>query len=165
MPSDEIHANLLYLKPGYSLKTTKTMKKSLLILAVLFMTLGLSAQNDCYKKLEDAFAKRGAYGVGDDMHRNVIISFFDKNGNATCASGKARVENGQIVSILVQYDDGTYEPYEKKFFNEKKQLPYITNGISDMTFTADGEKFKVIFIDKLKPKQKAVKEVALPDDL
>jgi hypothetical protein len=34
-----------------------------------------------------------------------------------------------------------------------------------MIFTADGEKFKVIFIDKLKPKQKAVKEVALPDDL
>jgi len=156
---------LLYLKPGLNPKTTKTMKRSVLILAALLLTFGLSAQSDCYKKLEEAFAKRGAYGVGDDMHRNVIISFFDKNGNATCASGKARVENGQIVSILVQYDDGTYEPYDKKFFNEKKQLPYITNGISDMTFTADGEKFKVIFIDKLKPKQKAVKEVALPDDL
>jgi hypothetical protein len=34
-----------------------------------------------------------------------------------------------------------------------------------MCFTADGEKFKVIFIDKLKPKQKALKEVTLPDDL
>ena len=141
------------------------MKKYLLVLSAFFFVLTASAQSDCYKRLEDAFARRGAYGVGDDMHRNVIISFFDKNGNATCASGKARVENGQIVSVLIQYDDDTYEPYEKKFFNEKKQLPYISNGISDMIYTADGEKFKVIFIDKLKPKQKAVKEVALPDDL
>ncbi len=141
------------------------MKKYLLVLSAFFIVLSASAQSDCYKRLEDAFAKRGAYGVGDDMHRNVIISFFDKNGNATCASGKARVENGQIVSVLIQYDDDTYEPYEKKFFNEKKQLPYISNGISEMIYTADGEKFKVIFIDKLKPKQKAVKEVALPDDL
>lgn len=141
------------------------MKKYLLVFAAFFLALTVSAQNDCYKRLEEAFAKRGAYGVGDDMHRNVIISFFDKSGNATCASGKARVENGQIVSVLVQYDDLTYEPYEKKFFNEKKQLPYIVNGISEMIYTADGEKFKVIFIDKLKPKQKAVKEVQLPDDL
>jgi hypothetical protein len=141
------------------------MKKYLLVLSAFFLVFTSSAQSDCFKRLEDAFAKRGAYGVGDDMHRNVIISFFDKNGNATCASGKARVENGQIVSVLIQYDDDTYEPYEKKFFNEKKQLPYISNGISEMIYTADGEKFKVIFIDKLKPKQKAVKEVALPDDL
>ena len=141
------------------------MKKTLLVLSSLFLTLMLSAQGDCYKRLEYAFVKRGSYGVGDDMHRNVIISFFDKNGSSTCASGKARVENGQIVSILVQYDDLVYEPYEKKFYNEKKQAPSINNGISDMCFTADGEKFKVIFIDKLKPKQKALKEVTLPDDL
>lgn len=141
------------------------MKKGLLVLSVLFLTLAATAQGDCYKKLEEAFTKRGSYGVGDDMHRNVIISFFEKDGTSSCVSGKARVENGQIVSILVQYDDDTYEPYEKKFYNEKKQLPSISNGMSDMIFTADGEKFKVIFIEKLKPKQKTAKEVVLPDDL
>jgi hypothetical protein len=34
-----------------------------------------------------------------------------------------------------------------------------------MIYTSDGEKLKVIFIDKLKPKQKSFKEIALPDDL
>jgi hypothetical protein len=141
------------------------MKRTLLVLSALFLTLTVSAQNDCYKRIEDAFAKRGSYGVGDDMHRNVIVSFFEKDGSSTCVSGKARVENGQIVSILLQYDDDTYEPFEKKFYNDKKQLPGISNGISDMIYTSDGEKLKVIFIDKLKPKQKSFKEIALPDDL
>lgn len=141
------------------------MKKILLVLSVIMISAMVSAQSDCYKRLEEAFTKRGAYGVGDDMHRNVIVSFFEKDGTSTCVAGKARVENGQIVSILIQYNDETYEPFDKKFYNEKKQMPGITNGISDMIYTADGEKLKVIFIDKLKPKQKTAKEVVLPDDL
>jgi hypothetical protein len=141
------------------------MKKALLLFSVFALTFSLSAQDDCYKRLEEAFTKRGAYGVGDDMHRNVIVSFFEKDGSSTCVSGKARVENGKIVSILIQYNDETYEPYDKKFYNEKKQQPAINNGISEMIYSVDGEKLKVIFIDKLKPKQKTAKEVVLPDDL
>lgn len=141
------------------------MKKSLLLLPAFFLLFSVNAQDDCYKRLEDAFTKRGAYGVGDDMHRNVIVSFFEKDGSSTCVSGKARVENGKIVSILIQYNDETYEPYDKKFYNEKKQLPGIVNGISEMIFSADGEKLKVIFFDKLKPKQKTAKEIILPEDL
>jgi hypothetical protein len=140
------------------------MKKGLLFLSTVILTFSLSAQSDCYKKLEDAFAKRGSYTVADDMHRNVIISYFEKE-NTTCVSGKARVENGQIMSIFIQYDDNTYELMDKKFYNDKKTPPTITNGISEMIYTPDGEKFKVIFIDKLKPKQKNLKEVVLPDDL
>lgn len=128
------------------------------------MTLSLSAQGDCFKKLEDAFIKRGSYTVADDMHRNVIISYFEKEGTS-CVAGKARVENGQIMSVFIQYDDNTYELMDKKFYNEKKTAPIIMNGISEMIYTADGEKFKVVFIDKLKPKQKTLKEVTLPDDL
>ncbi|MFN5911047.1 MAG: hypothetical protein ACK45H_06915, partial [Bacteroidota bacterium] len=111
------------------------MKKSLLLLPAFFLLFSVNAQDDCYKRLEDAFTKRGAYGVGDDMHRNVIVSFFEKDGSSTCVSGKARVENGKIVSILIQYNDETYEPYDKKFYNEKKQLPGIVNGISEMIFS------------------------------
>jgi hypothetical protein len=114
--------------------------------------------------LEEAFSKRGAYTVADDMHRNVIISYFEKEGTR-CVSGKARVENGQIVSIFIMYDDNTYELLEKKFYNEKKAPVTIDNGISQMILTPDGEKFKVIFIEKLKPKQKTVKEATLPDGL
>ena len=140
------------------------MKKSLLLLSAIFLTFSLTAQSDCFKKIEEAFQKRGSYTVSDDMHRNVIISYFEKDG-ASCVSGKARVENGQIVSIFIQFDDNTYELMDKKFFNDKKTPPTIENGISQMIFTSDGEKFKIVFIEKLKPKQKTVKEVTLPDDL
>jgi hypothetical protein len=141
------------------------MKATILLVILFSIVFSVDSQtNDCYKRLEEAFSKRGSNGVGDAEHE-VIISFFDKSGNATCASGKVRVENGQIVSIFIHYDDGTYGLYDKKFYNEKKQFPYITNGISDMISTPDGEKFKVIFINKLKPKAKAIKEFVLPDDL
>lgn len=140
------------------------MKKGLLILSSFLIGYATFAQDDCFKRLEEAFAKRGAYTVADDMHRNVIISYFEKEGTS-CVSGKARVENGQIVSLFIQYDDNTYELIEKKFYNDKKAPPSIENGILQMIFTPDGEKFKVIFIEKLKPKQKTVKEAALPGDL
>jgi hypothetical protein len=98
------------------------------------------------------------------MHRNVIISFFTPDGTE-CLSGKARVENGSIVSVFMQYEDGTYYLLEKKFFNAKKTSPVIVNGISEMIYTVDGEKFRVVFIDKLKPKAKSYKQANLPDDL
>jgi hypothetical protein len=146
-------------------KTKKKMKKFLLLSFTLLAYLGASAQNeDCFKRLEDAFTKRGSYTISDDMHRNVIISFFDSEGSS-CVSGKARVENGVIVSIFLQYKDDTYELMDKKFYNAKKTPPTITNGISEMIFTPDGEKFRVVFIDKLKPKAKSYKNVEIPTDL
>jgi len=140
------------------------MKKGLLFLSSIILTFSLTAQSDCFKRLEDAFIKRGAYTVADEMHRNVIVSYFEKDGTS-CVAGKARVENGQIVSIFIQYNDNTYELLDKKFYNDKKAPPIIINGISEMISTADGEKFKIVFIEKLKPKQKTLKEVTLPDDL
>jgi len=140
------------------------MKKCLLAAVTLIWSLGSFAQDDCFKKLEDAFTKRGSYTVADEMHRNVIISFFSADGT-DCVAGKARVENGTVVSVFLQFDDNTYELYDKKFYNAKKMAPTISNGISEMIFTADGEKFRVVFIDKLKPKQKSYKPVELPSDL
>lgn len=140
------------------------MKKNLLALAILLFSTAAIAQDDCFKRLEDAFTKRGSYTISDDMHRNVIVSFFTPEGN-NCVSGKARVENGTITSIFLQFEDNTYQFYEKKFANVKKQAPTITNGISEMIFAVDGEKFRVVFIDKLKPKQQSMKQVTIPDDL
>lgn len=140
------------------------MKKSILALVALIWSLSSFGQDDCFKKLEDAFTKRGSYTIADEMHRNVIISFFTPEGTE-CVSGKVRVENGTIVSIFLQYDDNTYELFEKKFYNAKKQAPTISNGISEMIFTIDGEKFRVVFIDKLKPKQKSYKSADVPNDL
>lgn len=141
------------------------MKKNLLILAVILFGFNSFSQSDCFKKLEDAFAKRGSLTVADAIHDNVIISFFNQDGTVNCVSGKVRVENGTIVSIFLQYADNTYELYEKKFYNVKKQAPTINNGITEMIMTPEGERFRIVFISKLKPKQKELKEVALPDDL
>ena len=140
------------------------MKKS--ILALIITVIGFSAfsQDDCFLKLQKAFDDRGANAIADDMHRNVIISYFQEGGSY-CVSGKVRVENGTIVSIFLQYEDNTYELMEKKFFNSKKSAPIIVNGISEIIENSDGEKFKVVFIDALKPKKKAYKSVSLPDDL
>ena len=66
------------------------MKKSILALVALIWSFGSFAQDDCFKKLEDAFTKRGSYTIADEMHRNVIISFFTPEGTE-CVSGKVRV--------------------------------------------------------------------------
>lgn len=121
-------------------------------------------QMNCFEKLEKAFEKRGAYTVSDNIHRNVIISFFEGD-EVYCIKAKVRVENGYITSIFYYYEDGTSELYEKKFTNTKNEPPRINNGISEMITNADGERFKVVFIEKLKPKQKKLKRVTIPDDL
>lgn len=140
------------------------MKNGLLVLFFgLTLTTGAFAQ-DCFTRLQKAFDERGASSIADDMHRNVILSFFE-DGGSFCISGKARVENGLITSVFMQYEDDTYELLNSKFYNSKKEPPTIVNGISEMIFTADGEKFKIVFIDQLKPKKKQLKTVDLPDDL
>ena len=116
------------------------MKKSLLVLVLsLISTISFSQSSECFLRLQKAFDARGAFTVADDMHRNVILSYFEVGGGSYCISGKARVENGLIVSVFLQYDDNTYELMEDKFYNSKKQPPTIVNGISEMVFNADGE--------------------------
>ena len=140
------------------------MKKSLLLILTVFLSVAVNAQ-DCFTRLQKAFDARGSYAVADDIHRNVILSFFEEDGSSYCISGKARVENGVIQSVFKQFEDDTYELMEKKFYNAEKKPPVIVNGITEMIYNTDGEKFKIIFIDALKPKQKAYKDTALPDDL
>ena len=139
------------------------MKKSLLVICVAIISLSASGQ-DCFTRIQKAFDERGAYSVADDMHRNVILSFFE-DGSSYCISGKARVENGFIISVFKQFQDDTYELIEKKFYNSEKKSPTIVNGISEMIYDTDREKFKVVFIETLKPKQKEYKEVTLPDGI
>jgi hypothetical protein len=140
------------------------MKKGILLM-FFGVLLSMSAMSqDCFTRLQKAFDARGSHSVSDDMHRNVYISYFE-DGGSRCISGKARVENGKIVSVFMQYDDNTYELLDTKFYNTKKLPPAIINGISEMIQTPDGEKFKIVFIDQLKPKQKEFKTIELPDDL
>lgn len=141
------------------------MKKALLVLFGLFITTGIFAQSqDCFTRLQKAFEERGSYTIADDMHRNVIISFFEPSGTV-CLTGKVRVENGFIESVFIQYEDGDYHLYEHKFTNQKKTSPVINNGISEMIYSTSGEKFRIVFIEKLKPKKREYKQATIPDDL
>lgn len=141
------------------------MKKTILVILSVFSVFGLFSQDGgCFAKLEKAFESRGSYTVADDMHRNVILSFFE-GGESFCLNGKVRMENGNITSIFIQFREGDYELYDKKFYNAQKNPPKVNNGISEMIFTADGEKLRVVFIEKLKPKQREYQKANLPDDL
>lgn len=142
----------------------KNMKKGLLLLFFGALLSSSVMSQDCFSRLQKAFDDRGAQPVIDEMHRNVIISYFE-DGSSFCVSGKVRVENGTIVSIFLQYDDGNYDLMDSKFHNLNNTAPLIINGISEMIITEDKEKLRVIFIDTLKPKKKGYKEVVLPDDL
>jgi len=142
------------------------MKKQLLILLTILISSTLTfAQEDCYTRLENAFKERGSLSVSDDIHSNVIICFFD-NEETRCVGGKVRVDNGTITSVFLQFEDDTYDMMTEKFYSTAKRMPpSINNGISEMIQTSRGEKFKVVFIKKLKPKKKAYKQISLPDDL
>lgn len=140
------------------------MKKTLLVALSIFTLNGLFAQTDCFERLNKAFEKRGAYTISDDMHRNVILSFFTADGTE-CLKGKVRVENGVITSIFIQFNEGDFELLDRKFSNAQKTAPKIVNGISEMIHVADGQKLRVVFIEKLKPKAREYKSAEIPDDL
>lgn len=142
------------------------MNKILLFTTTLLITSlnYVHGQLDCFTQLEAAFEKRGAYTVADDMHRNVILSFFNSEGEV-CLNGKVRVENGFITQIFIQYSEGDYEPLKFKFTNVNKTPVKIFNGVSEMIHVADGQKLRVVFIEKLKPKTREFKAATLPDDL
>ncbi len=124
----------------------------------------MAQEADCLKKLEHSFASRGSYTVEDAIHKNVIVVQLSTTGN-TCFNGKARVENGTINTIFLELEDSTFSILDKKFTNEKKSAPSINNGISELILTEDGEKYKIVFIEKLKPKSKSFKEAVIPEDL
>ena len=136
------------------------MKNYFLLLFVLFLYLSVLSQNDCFKKLEDENDKRVTNAVGDGLHSNVTVSFFEETGTR-CVGGKVRVENWAIISVFFQLNDNAYVLMEKKFYNAKRNPPAITNGISEMIFTADGEKFRIIFVEKLKSEQQGINEVKI----
>jgi len=140
------------------------MKKSLLLLffSALFMTS--YAQEGCYSDWKKVFTKRGAYTVMDDMHRKVIISFIE-NDESFCVFGKVRVENGKIVSVFTQYENDDYELMDGKILNNKKAAPSIKNGISELITNENGEKFHVLFIEKIKPKKKSYKSAGGPGSM
>ena len=100
------------------------MKKTFLLLFFSVLISSAFSQSGCYSEWKEVFTKRGAYTVSDDMHRKVILSFIEE-GESFCVYGKVRVENGKIVSVFVQYENGEYELMDGKLANVKKTPPSI----------------------------------------
>lgn len=140
------------------------MKSTILLLFFTFLFSGVYAQTGCLAEWRAVFEERGAYSVSDDMHRKVYISFVE-DGESWCVAGKARVENGKIVSVFLQYEDGTYELMDMKLLNKSGKAPGVVNGISEEIINEENQHFYVIFIEKLKPKKKQYKTVGGPGDI
>jgi hypothetical protein len=152
--------NIILLVQG---KKFKLMKHTLTLLVLTFALSGAFAQSGCLQEWRDAFEERGSYSVSDDMHRKVYISFVE-DGESSCVAGKARVENGRVVSIFFQYEDGTYELMDLDFANKDGRPPSIENGVSEEIISEDKQHLFIIFVEKLKPKKKEYKTVGGPPD-
>jgi hypothetical protein len=126
--------------------------------------ISFSQTNDCLKKMEYMFNKRGCNPIENGIHYHVIVSYSKTAGNV-CYNGKVIVENGTITKIFTELEDGTFEELTKKFTNSKNEAPRFENGISELISTENGLKIHIIFVDKLKPKAKAYKEAELPEDI
>lgn len=140
------------------------MSRSLFTLLFISLIFTGYSQENCFERLQNAFTKRGSYTVADDIHRHVIISFFEGE-EVYCVTGKVRVEDGRVSSVFLQYNDGTYQLLDQRLLNKNKLPARITNGVSEMIYAADGQKFRVVFIEKLKPKPKEYKQAVLPENL
>lgn len=140
------------------------MKKTALLLFFTFLFSGAFAQTGCLAEWKSVFEKRGSYSVSDDMHRKVYISFVE-DGESYCVAGKARVENGKVVSVFLQYEDGTFELMDMKLLNASGKLAGIENGISEEIINEEKQHFYVIFVEKLRPKKKEYKTVGGPGEL
>lgn len=144
------------------------MKKALLIFALIGLASATYAQNEkpktCFDMWEAVFKKRGSYAIHDDMHRKVVVSFFESDGSVVCYTGKVRVESGVISSVFIKYEDETYHLLDKKFYGKSQNKPKIDNGVSEMIYTEDDEKFRVLFIEQIKPKKKNFEPAPMPDE-
>ena len=140
------------------------MKRTTLLLFFTLLFSGVYAQTGCLAEWRSAFEKRGSYSVSDDMHRKVYISFIE-DGDSYCVAGKARVENGKVVSVFLQYEDGTFELMDMKLLNSAGKLPGIENGISEEIINEEKQRFHVVFVEKLRPRKKEYKTVGGPGDM
>lgn len=129
------------------------MKKLILLVFGLQLTLLVAAQDECYYQYVEKFEQRGAFFVEDGMHEDVIIT-FRKGSRTDCFLGRAKVANGMInkSTIYLKLEDGSYEPVSRKFRNNNPVE--IDGGVSETMVALDDELINIFFSDSLKPKKK-----------
>ena len=139
------------------------MIKNLLVpVSILALTSAYSqtatSSETCLEQYQTQFKERGASPVDDGNHK-VIISITTETGTE-CYEGKAKVEGATVIALYLSYEDGTTEFLERKYKGISK--PKITNGISEVLTTTDGETIQVVFVTKILPKKKQLKKATGP---
>lgn len=138
------------------------------ILALLLIPASISgysqdAPKTCFEKWEAVFKKRGADPVGDGMHRNVIVSVEDATGTA-CFFGKARVEYNRVTQLWIMQEDDDYRMFDNTKFAEERGA-MIENGISKVWVGLDEKKYRVVFVERIKPKPQEFKLAPDPEEM
>lgn len=115
----------------------------------------------CYEKYREVFENRGAYDAEDGNHENVILSTRAKDGTTECIMSSAVIQNGEIVKVLVIYEDETKDIME---FDFKDNVSWtVFNGMSRTRVTKQNQQIDLMFTDLIKPKKKKLKKAPLPD--
>lgn len=123
------------------------------------------SEGNCYQKYAVVFEKRGANDVEDGWHNNVIIS-IRKGSKAECFNGKCFVNKGIVEQVFIKFNDGNFEPVNKKYKGDEKGnvIPMtVVNGISRTEITKDDELINIMFIEKIKPKKKEYEKAPDPN--
>ena len=97
------------------------MKSTLLLVLMAFLGVAANAQTGCIAEWKKVLRK-GSLFVADDMPQ-CYISFMKKT--ILLRLGKARVENGKIVAVFLQYEDETYGLMDMKLVNKEGRLAGI----------------------------------------
>lgn len=115
----------------------------------------------CYQRYAKVFQKRGAYNVPDGEYDGVIIT-FRRQGSTECYMGRVLVEEGAVDldKMYLKFVDDTYDHVKVNY--KYKDAITIINGMSKTIVTIDDELVNVLFISKIKPKQKAYEQAPLP---
>lgn len=146
------------------------MKKISVLLLAIFIGFSSNsfAQKDeyvptCYQKYEKVFEERGASEVKDGTYDDIIISIRYRS-QADCFLGKVRVVGGSVDvnSIMIKFEDGTYEEFKKIYKEAGINSTSIINGISKTLVTMEDELINVLFVQNIKKKKQPYKKAPEP---
>lgn len=145
------------------------MKKIFTLLSLIITVFTANAQtkkadeeSNCYLKWAQKFEARGADAVADGIYTDVIITFRN-GGDAECYNGKCEVKDGQVITMYLKMEDGSYELVKKKSKYDKIPAT-VTNGMSSTIVTKEDELINVLFIKKIRPKKAGFEKAPEPND-
>jgi hypothetical protein len=125
-----------------------------------FLATASAQTENCYDQYKKVFDNRGADAVEDGLHKNVILSVKTKT-ETECFLVDVTVKRGEIVEIVMYFEDGTSEPIIYEFKESNAWIIY--NGISRTRITTNEETIHIFFTNRIKPKKKTPVKAPKPN--